>query len=276
MTDRHDTSPADLPAPPLPAPGARWALFLDVDGTLLGFHDDPAAVAVPPPLLALLHDLHASLDGALALVSGRALGDLETLFGQQPWAMAGLHGLQLRHADGRRREHPLDAAAHAQLRRRAEALLGTLDGIDLEDKGIAIALHCRRSPERFDAMRDAATALAAATPGYELQAGNLVMEIKPAGMDKGRAVHELLRQPLFASRQPVYLGDDLTDEHAFDAAARAGGCGVLVGHRRPTAAQFTLPSPAAVQHWLLRVRRALMQGASPHDTTPHGDPAERS
>ncbi|MGA0586118.1 trehalose-phosphatase [Dyella sp. KRB-257] len=275
MTASDDTAPSDLPAPPLPAPGARWALFLDVDGTLLDFHDDPAAVAVPPARLALLHDLHALLDGALALVSGRALADLDRLFGP-PWAMAGLHGLQLRHADGCRREHRLDSSAHAQLKQRAEALLGTLGGIDLEDKGIAIALHCRRAPERFEAMRAAANALADAMPGYELQAGNLVMEIKPAGMDKGRAVRELLRRPPFAGRQPVYIGDDLTDEHAFDTVARAGGCGIRVGYRRPTAAQFTLSSPAAVQHWLFRVQRALMQGASPHDTRAHGDPAERS
>ena len=269
MTAPDDTAPSDLPHPPLPAPGARWALFLDVDGTLLDFQDDPAAVAVSPDLLALLQRLHAALDGALSLVSGRTLTNLNRLFGTS-WSMAGLHGLQLRRADGSCRHHPLDAAAHAQLRQRAETLLDALDGIELEDKGIAIALHCRRSPERFEAMRDAAAALADAMPGYELQAGNLVMEIKPAGMDKGRAVRELLRQPPFAGRQPIYLGDDLTDEHAFDTVARAGGCGIRVGHRRPTAAQFTLPSPAAVQHWLLRVHRALMQGTSPHDIAPQG------
>ena len=274
MTAPHTPS-TDLPAPPLPAPDARWALFLDVDGTLLDFHDDPAAVAASPELLALLQRLHAELHGALSLVSGRALADLDRLFGQ-PWAMAGLHGLQLRHADGQRREHPLDTSAHSQLKQRAEAMLEALGGIELEDKGIAIALHCRRSPERFAAMRDAAAALAEAMPGYELQAGNLVMEIKPAGMDKGRAVRELLQRPPFAGRQPVYVGDDLTDEHAFDTVARAGGYGVRVGCRHPTAAQFTLPSPAAVQHWLIRVHHALMQGNSLHDPRQDRDPAARS
>lgn len=244
-----DRPSTDLPAPPLPAPDARWALFLDVDGTLLDFHDDPAAVAASPELLALLQQLHAELHGALSLVSGRALADLDRLFGQ-PWAMAGLHGLQLRHADGQCREHPLDTSAHAQLKQRAETMLEALGGIELEDKGIAIALHCRRSPERFAAMRDAAAALAEAMPGYELQAGNLVMEIKPAGMDKGRAVRELLQRPPFAGRQPVYVGDDLTDEHAFDAAERAGGSGVIVGPRRPTRARYGLADPAAVHRWL--------------------------
>ncbi|HEX5305381.1 MAG TPA: trehalose-phosphatase [Dyella sp.] len=276
MTAPRNVPPApELPAPPLPAPGARWALFLDVDGTLLDFQDDPAAVAATPPLLDLLQRLHGALDGALALVSGRALPDLDGLFGQ-PWAMAGLHGLQLRHADGTGREHSIDASAHEQLRQRARAALESLQDVQLEDKGMAIALHCRRSPERFEAMREAATALADATPGYELQAGDLVMEIKPAGMDKGRAVRELLQRAPFAGRLPIYVGDDLTDEHAFDAVSRAGGSGIRVGYRLPTAAQFTLPNPAAVHAWLLRVHRALMQGASPHDLTPHGDRAGQS
>ncbi|HET6433323.1 trehalose-phosphatase [Dyella sp.] len=268
------TAPDTLPAPPLPAPDAHWALFLDVDGTLLDFQDDPAAVQVSEPLLTLLQGLHRMLGGAMALVSGRALDDLDALFAR-PWAMAGLHGLQLRHADGRRHDHPVDATAREQLVQRAASLAQQLD-VQLEDKGAAIALHCRRMPQRFDAMREAAELLAQGTPGYELQAGNLVMEIKPAGMDKGKALRELMRQPPFAGRRPVYVGDDLTDEHAFDAAAREGGDGVLVGARRPTAARFTLPSTAAVQHWLLRVHDALMQGASPHVPAPDTEPAPSS
>lgn len=272
----HDDShvSGDLPAPPLPAPDSRWALFLDVDGTLLDFHDDPGAVRVAPDLLALLRQLHRGLDGALSLVSGRTLADLDALFGES-WAMAGLHGLQLRHADGTYREHPIDTSARDQLQRRAEPVAQQL-GVQLENKGPAIALHCRRAPHLFDAMRRAAQALADGMPGYELQAGNLVMEIKPAGMDKGKAIHELMQRPPFADRRPIYVGDDLTDEHAFDAVARAGGDGVLVGQRRPTAAHFTLSSPAAVQHWLLRVHDALMQGASQHVPAPDGDAAATS
>lgn len=251
--DPHLSSLADdLPAPPLPAADEPWGVFLDVDGTLLEFVDDPAAVAVAPSLLELLHRLHARLDGALALVSGRGADDLNALFSQPPWALGGLHGLQLRHADGSRNNHPVDPAVRAQLKRGAQALLEQLGDVQLEDKGDAIALHCRRMPQHFDAMRDAAQQLANQTPGFELQAGNLVMEIKPAGMDKGKAVTELLQRPPFTGRKAVYLGDDLTDEHGFEAVTAAGGFGIRVGTRTPTAARFTLADPAAVQDWLTR------------------------
>ncbi|MDE1962439.1 MAG: trehalose-phosphatase [Xanthomonadaceae bacterium] len=262
----------DLPAPPVPANACRWALLLDVDGTLLDFRDDPAAVAVDDALRRRLSDLHRLLDGALALVSGRALADLDRLFGA-PWAMAGLHGLELRHADGRRQDTPVHAASLERLRLGARRLVGCLDGVQLEDKGRAIALHCRRHPDRYDSLLAAAAELADSLEGYELQAGNLVTEIKPKGMDKGRAVDALLAQPPFRGRPPVYLGDDLTDEHAFVAVAAHRGWAIRVGDRTPTVARFTLPSPAAVQHWLGRVHDAIQRGDASH---AHGLPADPS
>jgi len=272
----HSIPPTtDLPTPPLPAGDERWALFLDVDGTLLEFHDDPAAVAVAAPLRQKLLALHHALDGALALVSGRALADLDRLFGQ-PWAMAGLHGLELRRADGTRRELAVDPSIHDLLRQRAQRLARTLGGVQMEDKGIAIALHCRRHPDRYDTLLAAAAELADSFAGYELQAGNLVTEIKPEGMDKGRAVGTLLEYPPFHGRRPVYLGDDLTDEHAFEAVVRRDGLAVRVGDRTPTAARFTLPSPAAVQHWLACVLGAIQQGASSHALRPEGEPSGHS
>jgi trehalose 6-phosphate phosphatase len=251
---------APLPAPPLPQPDQRWALFLDVDGCLLEFADDPAAVRVPPGLHALLQALHDALDGALALVSGRGMKDLDRLFGTPPWALAGLHGYELRYGDGRHREITVDPVDQARMRTAVQALAARLEGVQLEDKHHAMALHCRRAPERLPALRAAAGAVAASLPGYELQPGNLVMEFKPAGMDKGYAVDELMQQPPFAGCIPVYLGDDLTDEHAFAAVNRAGGLSVRVGQREPTRARFTLPSPTAVQAWLNRVKEALGHG----------------
>ncbi|UGB38639.1 trehalose-phosphatase [Frateuria soli] len=248
---------APLPAPPLPDAHQRWALFLDVDGCLLEFADDPAAVRVSPTLRAVLQALHTRLDGALALVSGRGVSDLDRLFGTPGWAMAGLHGYQLQHGNGRHREIVVDPDDQARMRAAVQALAARMDGVQLEDKHHAMALHCRRAPEHLSALHAAARAIAADLPGYELQPGNLVMEFKPAGMDKGRAVEELMQQPPFAGRNPVYLGDDLTDEHAFEAVNGAGGASVRVGWREPTRARFTLPSPVAVQAWLERVRDAL-------------------
>ena len=267
-----DPARSDLPAPPVPASARHWALLLDVDGTLLDFRDDPAAVVVDDALRCRLVDLHRLLDGALALVSGRALADLDRLFGL-PWAMAGLHGLELRHADGRRQDTPLDIASLQHLRRRARHLAASLDGVQLEDKGRAIALHCRRHPDRYESLLAAAAELADSLEGYELQAGNLVTEIKPEGMDKGRAVDALLAQPPFRNRHPVYLGDDLTDEHAFAAVAAHRGWAIRVGDRTPTVARFTLPSPAAVQHWLGCVHDAIQRGNASHAHGPPGEPS---
>lgn len=265
-------TPYTLPAPPLPEGAQRWALFLDVDGCLLDFVDDPAAVVVTPALLRLLQALHAIQGGALALVSGRSLDDLERLFGAPPWAMAGLHGLELRYADGRRSTAAIDPADEARMRREVFALAGRLDAVQLEDKRHAIALHCRRAPSRLPALREAARALAEHLPGYALQEGDYVMEFKPAGIDKGVALAELSLTAPFAGRLPVYLGDDLTDEYAFDAANRAQGVSVRVGSREPTRARFTLPSPAAVQAWLGSVLDSLQRGATSHARSHGGLP----
>lgn len=257
-----------LPPPPLPSPGERWALFLDVDGSLLEFADDPAAVIVDPGLCATLDRLHAALGGALALVSGRALADLARLFGDPGWTLIGLHGLERRIDGGAVQRPALDAAAVERMRRETAALAARLGQVQWEDKGVAAALHCRRAPTMLPSLRAAAEALARRLPGYELQPGNLVMEFKPAGMDKGCAVQDLLAVPPFAGRRPVYVGDDLTDEHAFAAVNAAGGISVRVGDRTPSHALFTLPHPAAVQAWLNALLDALNRGAPPDATHP--------
>lgn len=246
-----------LAAPPLPEANARWALFLDVDGTLLDFNDDPRAVSVSKKLLALLHALHDALQGALALVSGRGLDDLDRLFGQPHWAGAGLHGLELRRADGSFRRLSVTPEEQQRMHQATTALVARFDGAQLEDKQMAVALHCRRAPHLFDELRHAAEAMIDQLPGYELQPGNLVIEFKPAGIDKGRAVNELLASTPFLGRVPVYLGDDLTDEHAFASLRRKHGMGVLIGSPRATQASFSLPDPAAVEAWLVRVLDAL-------------------
>lgn len=263
-----------LPPPPLPDATARWAIFLDVDGTLLDFADDPLAVQPDAPLLALLHALRQVLDGALALVSGRELADLDRLFASSHWAAAGLHGLQLRHADGSCRHFTVAAALQAHTRDVARTLAARFDGVQVEDKHAAVALHCRRAPAQLPALHEAAIALMAQLPGYELQPGNLVLELKPSGMDKGRAVLELLRRAPFAGRRPVYLGDDLTDEHAFASVNARHGLSVRIGAREPSLAAFTLAGPVAAEAWLTRVLDALTHGASTHVRIPEGDPPE--
>ncbi|WP_165488686.1 MULTISPECIES: trehalose-phosphatase [Dyella] len=256
--------PPMLPAPPLPAPGDRWALFLDVDGTLLPFADRPEEVVVSDRLRVLLADLYATLDGALALVSGRGLVDLDRLFGAPPWAMAGLHGLQLRHANGEMRETRVSGSRRSLALHTAETISRAHPGTLIENKELAVAIHSRTAPEHFESVRHAVETALPQLHGYEMQAGNLVVELKPEGMDKGKAVAELMASEPFAGRVPVYLGDDLTDEYGFAATNLENGLSVRVGSREPSLAQYTLPGTDAVHAWLSRVLNVIKQGAHPH------------
>lgn len=251
---------ASLPEPPLPDTAGRpWTLLLDVDGTLLEFADDPAAVFVEPALHELLRALHRALGGALALVSGRQLADIDRLFGEPGWVAVGLHGLQRRDADGDVHAQDINPAQRSQLQRAVRELVARHPAVRVEDKGAAIALHCRRVPALWPTLQLACLALLPTLPGYELQPGNLVLEFKPVGSDKGQAVRNLLATPWGAGRMPVYLGDDLTDEHAFAAVNATAGISVRVGMRTPTLAHFTLSGPRAAHAWLHRVLATLTQ-----------------
>jgi trehalose 6-phosphate phosphatase len=253
-----------LPEPsPLVADLAS-ALFLDVDGTLLDFANDPDAVRVEPGLLRTLDTLHERLGGALALVSGRSIDGLDRLFGRPRWAAAGLHGLERRRADGAIERLPVDPARIAALRAAALRVAGALPGVRIEDKGACIALHCREAPHQEDALGHAAATLVSGFPDFELQRGSHVYELKPLGMDKGKAVTDLLTTAPFVDRIPVYVGDDLTDEHAFGAVNAHGGISIRVGSRVPTDAYFTLSSPAAVHAWLDSAIAAPPQGITRH------------
>lgn len=249
----HATPHASTATPPLPAAGAVWSLFLDVDGTLLSFTDDPDMVQVPDALRTTLTQLHGALEGALALVSGRRLYDLDRLFGPPLVAAAGLHGLQRRLADGSEDNVSPTPATVAALHQQVAMLASRLPLMRVEDKGTCIALHYREAPSQAEAVIAGAQQIVEQLPVYETQPGNHIVEIKPAGMDKGQAVHAFLAEAPFRDRTPVYLGDDLTDEHAFAAVNECDGISICVGRREPTQARFSLRDPAAVQKWLDQV-----------------------
>lgn len=240
----------DKPRPRPPAPADDWALFLDVDGCLVDFADTPDGVSVPARLRATLEALATRLDGALALVSGRPLHGLDHLFAPMrlPTA-AGLHGLE------RRSAHQVQAApepppAFASVRDEARQLATGWPGTVVEDKGAALGLHWRGAPAAGDALRDFADAVLPRLPGYRLQHGNQVVELRPAEGDKGAAIDALLEEPPFRGRVPVFAGDDITDESGFAVVNRRGGLSVLVGDREPSAAHYRLRSPEAVRRWL--------------------------
>ncbi|MCL1634535.1 trehalose-phosphatase [Luteimonas sp. SX5] len=232
-----------------PAPADDWALFLDVDGCLLDFSDTPEGVIVPPALPVALGALSRRLDGALALVSGRALASLDTLFAPLHLPAAGLHGLERRHGDLLVSPPAAPAALDGILdeaRRLADKYPGTL----VEDKAPAIALHWRAEPLAAADFEAFAMAALLALPGYRLQHGDHVVELRPARADKGDAIAAFLDEAPFRGRLPVFAGDDLTDEHGFDIVNARGGVSVLVGAREASAARFHLDNPSAVRAWL--------------------------
>jgi trehalose 6-phosphate phosphatase len=258
VTASRDTLPR--PAPDLI--DRNSALFLDADGTLLAFADDPEAVALADGLLETLDDLHTVLGGALALVSGRAISGLDRIFQRPQWAAAGQHGMERRDATGRVVTLPVDTNELAQLRETVHAMAAEWPGVRVEDKSWSVAWHCRERPEYERELARRAPELVARFPGFELQPGSYVFEFKPRGMDKGVAVAAFLDEAPFRGRRPVYLGDDLTDEHGFALANARGGASVRIGARTPSQATFTLSSPADVHAWLDSVKARLSQGAA--------------
>ena len=237
-------------AGPPPAACVDWAYFLDVDGTLIDFADTPDAVHVDAALLQLIAGLHLASRGAVALVSGRALSFLDSRLGALRLPLAGQHGLERRDAAGHVHLHGAAPAAKAAISAALAPVLVRHPGLLLEDKGLALALHYRRAPHLAAyAQRLMARLAAAADAGLEVQRGKRVAEVKPAAMDKGRAIAAYLAESPFRGRRPVFIGDDLNDEHGFAAVNLADGISIKVG-RGASCARYRLHDVAAVRRWL--------------------------
>jgi len=239
----------------VPAPRAGWAYFFDVDGTLAEFAPTPAEVRLDAGVLAGLRRLHERSGGAVALVSGRSIADVDSIF-HSPLPVAGQHGLERRDARGvlyRREPSPgaLDAA-----RVRLAEVVARHAGLLLEDKGLTLALHYRRAPAlaafSHRTMRAIQRELGSA---YATQPGKCVVELKPASMDKGVAVTDFLREAPFMGRIAVFVGDDATDEHGFAVVNALGGHTIKVGGG-PTTARWRLASVAAVSAWMAELSKA--------------------
>lgn len=231
------------------------SLFLDFDGTLVELAPTPNSIHVDETLRSLLERLGDCMEGRLAIVTGRALQDVRSLLHPVELAVAGSHGLE--HAEHGR--DPADVERPKTLDRvldELRLLQAAHPGILVEEKPLGVALHYRQAPHAEEVCRSAAEHVAQATD-LEVQAGKLVFELKLAGADKGRALHRFMEQPPFAGTRPIFLGDDLTDEHGFRAARDLGGAGVLVGDERATAATYRLPGVSSVKRWLDEAAGAL-------------------
>lgn len=234
---------------PLPPMDPRAALFLDFDGTLADIAPRPEAVVVPPGLIEVLQRLTERLQGALAVVSGRRLADLDTFLAPLKLPAAAEHGALRRLASGRLTEPgPLDLGHATEV---AEALMRRYPRLRMERKTSSVALHYRAQPQLEQTCLTALAQACERTPGVELLRGKCVVELKPLGVDKGQALASFMKEPPFAGRRPWFAGDDLTDEPGFAWAQQAGGIAVKVGEG-PTAARHRIADPAALRAWLAR------------------------
>jgi trehalose 6-phosphate phosphatase len=236
----------------LPAPRSDWAYFLDLDGTLLEFADPPAHASENGRLRTLLAGLYRATGGAVAVVSGRALADVDRLLGPGGPRLpaAGQHGIERRDAKGHVTHHPFAAARLERVREQLAAAVAARPGLVLEHKGASLALHYRRAPQLGGyAHRLVRSLVPHLGPRFRIQAGKRVVEVKPAGRDKGAAVLEFMREPPFRGRAAVFIGDDVADEHGFTAVNRLGGLSIKVGPGR-TVARWRLRNVAAVWAWL--------------------------
>lgn len=250
-------------SPPHPHSTDSWAFFLDVDGTLFEHADRPDAVRADPAVVQLLAGLRAATGGALAVISGRPVAYIDVLFDPLRVPAAGLHGAERRDALGKLHRHALPEIPLRRAAARLAEFATQHEGLIFEDKGLGLALHFRQAPHLAPAANGIASTVAAELgDGFELQRGKMVIEIKPGGHDKGVAIEDFLREPPFAGRTPVFIGDDLTDEYGFSVVNRLGGLSIKVGTDE-TIARCRLADASAVRDWLAQCAEALRASGVP-------------
>ena len=239
-----EASPEAVPLPSSLVPHLNeTAVLLDIDGTLLDFAPTPREVWVPPELARTLNHLVRRTNGALALVSGRSINDIDLIFAPDVFPAIGGHGAEMRInlADEPGAAMQMDK----ELKRRLAAIAKLSPGILLEDKGYSLALHYRLAPHAEKAIYEAVSLIRADLPSapIEVLPGKLVCEIKLAGFTKATGVLELMKREPFKGRRPFFIGDDVTDESVFAIMPDLNGLAFSVGRRaKGVAAHFDAPS----------------------------------
>src|SRR5450755_170304 len=252
--DVMDMPPQELEEEPpdsVPVPGAliphlgECALLLDIDGTLLDLAPTPREVWVPPGLAKTLNRLLERTSGALALVSGRSLNDIDLIFAPEQFPAVGGHGAEMRLSTDNEAVATHAPPMDKELKRRLAAIARLSPGILLEDKGYSLALHYRLAPHAEKAIYEAVSVIRADLPNapIEVLPGKCVCEIKHSGFTKASGVRELMMREPFRSRRPLFIGDDVTDESVFAIMPDYDGFAFSVGRRaRGVAGHFDSPS----------------------------------
>jgi len=224
------------------------ALFLDLDGTLAPIAERPEDVRPDPRRSDLLQKLNARLKGRLAVVSGRSLSEIDHILENRVTCVAAIHGLVRRDSHGVIGEappHPGLVPARIALREFADGDTRLL----IEDKSLSLTMHYRQAPDRALEVIALAERIATVT-GLTLQPGDMVVELRTPGASKGDSIRAFMAEEPFRGAKPVFLGDDLTDEHGFFAVRQLGGYGVLVGAQRKTTAIYRMEGVEAALTWL--------------------------
>ena len=256
---KHDVmeKPDNVGRSSLPAPAGivpdlgEYAFLLDIDGTLLELAPTPRDVIVPPRLADTLQRLHERTSGALALVSGRSLTDIDVIFAPLQFPAVGGHGAEMRLSLESEavasRAPPMDN----DLKKRFTAIAALSPGILLEDKGYSIALHYRLAPQFERTIYEAVSAIRSDLPeaAFEVLPGKSVCEIKPTGFTKATGVRELMKHVPFAGRLPLFIGDDVTDESVFEIIPSYKGVSFSVG-RQAHGVDGHFKAPKDVRAWL--------------------------
>src|SRR6476619_146156 len=239
-------APETVPVPRSLIPHlSETAIMLDIDGTLLDLMPTPREVWVPPGLVKTLNRLMVRTNGALALVSGRSLNDIDLIFAPDQFPAVGGHGAEMRVDPDSEAVATHAPPMDKELKRRLAAIARLSPGILLEDKGYSLALHYRLAPHAEKAIYAAVSLIRADLPNapIEVLPGKCVCEIKHSGFTKATGVHELMTHEPFRGRRPLFIGDDVTDESVFAIMPDLDGLAFSVGRRaKGVAAHFDAPS----------------------------------
>ena len=243
----------------LPEPRANWAMFLDFDGTLVDIAPRPGSIELPDRLPSLLAGLRDALGGAVAIVTGRPIAEIDGFLGTAVPAVAGLHGLERRRSDGAIIRPPLRHDDLRDVRAALRKFAAAHPGVLVEDKTYSLTLHYRLAPSlRDDCRHILKAALEDGMEGWQVVEGKLVFEIRPSGSTKGTAIRAFMEEAPFLGRRPVFCGDDVTDEDGFAAVNAQGGVSVRIGEPAATRAALQVDTVGELLDWLTRVAGPAM------------------
>ena len=263
-SDNHETrKPRRRRTRKPPPPETSWAWFFDIDGTLVELAQVPSGIVLDDEMAAIIERLRSLSGGAVALVTGRKIEEVDRLLPLDALPIAGQHGFELRRDADLIMDDPHQFDALSEICARLEKESERHPGLMLERKNPCIALHYRARP-RLGGYANRVMRLLRDkyAPSYKIQRGKLVVELRPSGTNKGVAVREFMSQAPFAGRRPVFVGDDLTDEAAFNVVNEMGGVSIKIGPGK-TEAEFRLSGLSDLRDWLasgIETERVLLAG----------------